>query len=113
MYRKTYIEVNLDRLEENIESIIKNHPEYQYYIGVVKGNCYGHGSYLVNYLIKKGVNYLAVSSLEEGIKIRKYYSDFMFRTDFFRCYRNRKKTEHNVNHFQSCILRKLNETNKR
>ena len=75
MYRKTYIEVNLDRLEENIESIIKNHPEYQYYIGVVKGNCYGHGSYLVNSLIKKGVNYLAVSSLEEGIKIRKYHTD--------------------------------------
>lgn len=75
MYRKTYIEVNLDRLEKNIESIIENHPEYQYYIGVVKGNCYGHGSYLVNSLIKKGVNYLAVSSLEEGIKIRKYHTD--------------------------------------
>lgn len=72
MYRKTYIEINLDRLEDNIESIINNHKEYKYYIGVVKGNGYGHGSYIVNSLIKKGINYLAVSSLEEALKIRKY-----------------------------------------
>ena len=75
MYRKTYIEIGLDKLYNNVESIKKNYNDYQYYIGVVKGNGYGHGSYIVNTLLEAGINYLAVSSLEEAINIRKYNKD--------------------------------------
>lgn len=72
MYRNTYVQVNLNHLEENVKNIVKGYPDYTYYIGVVKGNGYGHGSYIVNTLLQAGVNYLAVSSLEEAIQIRKY-----------------------------------------
>lgn len=72
MYRKTYIEINIDSLKDNVQNIIKNYPDYSYYIGVVKGNVYAHGSYTVKALIEKGINYLAVSSLEEALQIRKY-----------------------------------------
>ena len=72
MYRHTYIQVDLDRLKTNVQNIIKGYPDYQYYIAVVKGNVYGHGSYAIRAILKGGVNYLAVSSLEEAIKIRKY-----------------------------------------
>ena len=38
----------------------------------VKGNCYGHGTtYVINELIESGVNYLAVSSLEEAEEARR------------------------------------------
>lgn len=72
MYRKTYVEINEDILENNTKEIVNKYNEYQYYIGVVKNNAYHHGIKVVNSLIRGGVNYLAVSSLEEAIEIRKY-----------------------------------------
>jgi len=72
MYRKTYVEVNIDNLKNNVKNIINYYNNYEYYFGVVKGNCYGHGTtYVINELIECGVNYLAVSSLEEALQARK------------------------------------------
>ena len=72
MYRKTYVEVNIDNLKNNVKNIINYYNDYKYYFGVVKGNCYGHGTtYVINELIESGVNYLAVSSLEEAEEARK------------------------------------------
>lgn len=75
MYRKTFARIDGDILKKNIEEIKKNYSNYEYYIGVVKNNAYNHGIYVVNDLIAGGVNYLAVSSLEEAIEIRKYNLD--------------------------------------
>lgn len=72
MYRKTYVKIDESVLFENVRNICENYPEYKYYFGVVKGNAYGHGMHIVNSLIKGGVNYLAVATLEEAEKIRKY-----------------------------------------
>ena len=72
MFRKTYVKINNKALTNNIKEIILKYNNYKYYFGVVKGNAYGHGDYIVNDLIKGGINYLAVSSLEEAISIRKY-----------------------------------------
>lgn len=72
MYRKTYVEINLDNLKNNVKNIINYYGNYKYYFGVVKGNCYGHGTtYVINELIESGINYLAVSSLEEALEARK------------------------------------------
>jgi len=71
MYRKTYVEVNIDNLKSNVKNIINYYNNYDYYFGVVKGNCYGHGTtYVINELVDSGVNYLAVSSLEEALEAR-------------------------------------------
>ena len=72
MYRNTYIEINLDNLKNNVSNIINKYNDYKYYIGVVKGNCYNHGYYAINTLVAAGVNYLAVSTLDEAIQIRKF-----------------------------------------
>ena len=72
MYRNTYVKIEESILKENVETILQKYNQYKYYIGVVKANAYGHGSYCVSSLIDGGVNYLAVSSLEEAIEIRKY-----------------------------------------
>lgn len=75
MYRKTYVEINTTNLINNIKNITKKYNEYKYYFGVVKANAYGHGDYIINEIIKHKINYLAVSSLEEAISIRKYNQD--------------------------------------
>ena len=75
MFRKTYLEVNCENLKNNIINIKENYPDYKYYFGVVKANSYGHGGFIINSLIEGGVNYLAVSSLEEALDLRKYNTE--------------------------------------
>ena len=74
MYRKTYAIINNDILESNVKNIISKF-DYKYYIGVVKNNAYNHGIHIIPSLLKAGINYLAVSSLDEALEIRKYYKD--------------------------------------
>lgn len=71
MIRQTYEEINLKALESNVKSIISQSSKYKYHIGVVKANCYGLGLKCIKSIIKGGANYLAVSSLEEALSIRK------------------------------------------
>ena len=75
MYRKTFIEINLDNIIKNVKTIIKKYPDYKYYIGMVKSNAYGHGMHVINEMINNGINYLAVSNLEEAIDIRRFNKD--------------------------------------
>lgn len=75
MYRRTYLEVDCENLKNNIINIKENYPGYQYYFGVVKANAYGHGGFIINSLIDGGINYFAVSSLEEAIKLREYNAE--------------------------------------
>lgn len=75
MYRKTYVEIDCNKLENNIKKIINEFNDYKYYFGVVKANAYSHGVESIKYLIKGGINYLAVSSLEEALEIREIEKD--------------------------------------
>ena len=71
-YRRTYVEIDASVLEANVRTITQ-HYSYEYYIGVVKGNSYGHGSDSIEALIAGGINYLAVSSLDEALAVREFY----------------------------------------
>ncbi len=70
MYRNTYAIINKDILKENIIKIKEAYPSYKYYIGVVKNDAYHHGLKIIDALIAGGINYLAVSSLDEAIAVR-------------------------------------------
>lgn len=75
-YRNTYVEVYLDNIKNNVKKIIDYCQGYKYYFGVVKADCYGHyGNEVVKKIIAGGCNYLAVSSLEEALAIRKEIDD--------------------------------------
>ena len=72
---KTHLEIDLDQAEKNAKILKEKYSEYKYLIGVLKSNAYGHGEYIVNAFIKGGINYIAVSYIEEALKVRKYNKD--------------------------------------
>ena len=72
MQRKSYVKIDENILKDNVIAIKEKYPDYKYYIGVVKNNAYHHGFYIVKSLKEGGVNYFAVSSLEEAKEVRKY-----------------------------------------
>ena len=118
MYRKTYVEINIDNLKNNVKNIINYYNNYQYYFGVVKGNCYGHGTtYVINELIESGVNYLAVSSLEEALEARKINKKIPIlslepiRLEYIEiCIKNNITiTVHDYNYAKELINKKINK----
>lgn len=118
MYRKTYVEVNIDNLKNNVKNILNYYNNYEYYFGVVKGNCYGHGTtHVINELIESGINYLAVSSLEEALEIRKINKKIPIlslepiRIEYIDiCIKNNITiTVHDYNYAKELINKKLNK----
>lgn len=73
-YRKTEAQIYLNHIKNNVKNIINQYSNYKYYIGVVKADSYGHNSNkVVQKIIDGGCNYLAVSSLDEALTIRKSF----------------------------------------
>ncbi len=72
MYRDTYAVIDTKKILENAKYITNTY-DYEYYFGVVKYNAYGHGFETIKALIKGGVNYLAVATLDEALEIRNSY----------------------------------------
>lgn len=74
--RNTYLEIDLKSIKRNVEKLIQNRNEYDYYFGVVKADCYGQsGIETVKAVIQGGCNYLAVATLEEAMYIREKMKD--------------------------------------
>jgi len=73
MYRKTYLEVDLDRIYDNY-SMVQQKVGNKIVIPVVKANAYGHGVLkVVDKLYQNGVKFFAVSLLEEAVEIRNQF----------------------------------------
>ena len=68
----TYTVINLSALTANAAALTAKYPEYKTFIGIVKGDAYGHGYECVNALQKGGIGYFAVSSLEEAEEFRRF-----------------------------------------
>ncbi len=70
--RRTWAEIDLDALEHNYHILRERVGENVKFLGVVKGDAYGHGSVQVGKKLELlGADYLAVSSVDEGMEIRK------------------------------------------
>lgn len=77
LLRDTYLEIDIDQFEENLnqlEKYIKNKSPKTKILPILKGDAYGHGAIkLADICIKKGYNYIGVSSLNEAMELRKKY----------------------------------------
>ncbi|WP_026675761.1 alanine racemase [Alkalihalobacterium bogoriense] len=71
-YRDTWVEVNLDCIEENIKNIKSIFKQDMNVMAVVKADGYGHGAVEVaKTALHAGAAYLAVAILDEAIMLRK------------------------------------------
>ena len=68
---RTWAEIDLDKIEKNIEIIKSLLPQKCGVIGVVKADAYGHGAFMISKTLAKHVTYFAVSSLHEALQLRK------------------------------------------
>src|SRR5699024_1763416 len=70
-YRNSLAEVNISIIAQNITVLLGVHPTGAKVMGVIKADCYGHGSVeTARELINCGVDFLVVALLEEAVKLR-------------------------------------------
>lgn len=65
------IEIDLNKLKYNVEILKNTYNDYSVVIANIKNNFFGMGYSVIETLIKNGVNYLYVSTLQEALDIRK------------------------------------------
>lgn len=70
--KRTWSEIDLDALVFNYRTIKAKIGNNVKFLGVVKADAYGHGSVMVaKTLEEEGADYLAVSSIDEAVELRK------------------------------------------
>ena len=71
MNTRTWAEINMDALKENIKNIREITSKNAMVMAVVKADAYGHGAVNVaNLLLKNGADRLAVADLDEAMELR-------------------------------------------
>jgi len=69
LYRDSYIKINIDNFKHNLDYLKKI--SNKKLIAVVKANAYGCGDYEIAKILEEfGINFLAVSSLDEALSLR-------------------------------------------
>lgn len=69
--KRTWAEIRLERIVENMRAIRATLPEGTKFLGVVKADAYGHGAVAVSRALEEnGADYLAVSCLDEAMELR-------------------------------------------
>ncbi|WP_307894644.1 alanine racemase [Bacillus swezeyi] len=70
-YRKTWAEIDLTALKENVRNMKQHIGEHVHLMAVVKANAYGHGSAQVaKAALEEGASVLAVALLDEALSLR-------------------------------------------
>ncbi len=70
--RRTWAEIDLDSLARNYRALKAHIGENVKFMGIVKADAYGHGSVQVSRRLQQaGADYLAVSSIDEAMELRK------------------------------------------
>lgn len=71
-HRDTWVEIDLDAIEDNIKSFKRTLPKEVKIIAAVKANGYGHGAVQVAaYALKAGADCLGVAILDEALVLRR------------------------------------------
>ncbi|MEX0051765.1 MULTISPECIES: alanine racemase [Clostridium] len=70
-YQRTYVEVNLDAISNNIDEVKKCINSNVKILAVIKADAYGHGAKAIGDFLKDKVDYFGVATIEEAVELRK------------------------------------------
>lgn len=71
LQKRTWAKISLENIRHNYRAIRSSLPLGCRFLGVVKADAYGHGALRVSRLLQEeGVDYLAVSCLDEALELR-------------------------------------------
>lgn len=71
IHKDAWVEINLEYLAQNIQSIKKLIPQNKKMMAIVKADAYGHGAQmLAKTMLASGVDCFGVSSIDEGLDLR-------------------------------------------
>lgn len=103
MLRDTYIEIDLDRLGDNVAQIRKRIGPDVAIAAVIKADAYGHGSVTcAQTIMEHGGDYLAVATLTEALELRNAYPQYPI---LIMGYTSNENLPHVVkNHITQCIF---------
>ena len=72
IHKDAWVEINLESLAQNIIEIKKGIPADKRFMAIVKADAYGHGaSMLAQTMLASGVDAFGVSSVDEGLDLRR------------------------------------------
>ena len=72
MKYETKMEIDLNKLKNNVKLLCKSYSDYRYKIANLKDKAYGMGLNIVNTLINNGINYCVVGPIKDALEIRRY-----------------------------------------
>ncbi len=77
MFRDTHLQIDLNKLKQNVNSI-QNYIDHDVILGaVLKANAYGHGLLeIADYLYGLNINHFLVATLSEALDLRKECKDY-------------------------------------
>lgn len=69
MYHRTYVKINLDAIEYNINNILKRIQPDAKLLAVVKADAYGHGAVEISKFIQDKCDFLGVACVDEAMEL--------------------------------------------
>lgn len=77
------MQIDLEKLANNIKKLCKYYDNYDYKIADLKDNGHGLGFKIVNTMEAVGINYVIVGSIKEGLEIRKFNKTMPILVNYF------------------------------
>lgn len=75
-YRNSIIEINLDTIKNNINTVKNTCANDLFFYAVIKGDAYGHGiKQVAQVVVESDADAIAVATLDEALLVRKYHKD--------------------------------------
>lgn len=71
MERRTYLKIDLNRLEHNFNSVRNKLPSNVKVLGVIKANAYGHGAVEIGRFLDDKCDFFGVACIEEAIELKR------------------------------------------